>query len=587
MTSHSCRRKRRPTTRSSRCVFRPAFERLEDRSLMAILYGATGGEVNSDLYMIDTATGATTSIGPIGFAVTGLAVDPNSGTLYGSTSLLSPNSPKSLITINKTTGAGTLVGPVVIPGEEVADLTFDAAGTLYGWTEMFKDDLVTINTATGAATAVGNSGIFTFGSGIADVSGTLYYSGDGVTGALRTVDKTTGLTTVVTLNGAPVNLHGAPSNADGIAAMAVDPASGVLFAVALNDSDEIHPAYLVTINTATGQVTTIGALPNDFDAIAFDSAPVVVPNTPPDAGVSGPSTGVRGQPLTYQIIATDQELADLDAGVSVVVNWGDGSPTQSFTVNSSTSQPLSLVHSFITSKTYTITVTATDQHGGTDTATQTVSITTVGIQDDPVYGGKMLVVGGTQGNDQIVLNPSQGVKVQINGKSQGNFAPTSRVVVYGQDGNDNIQVAGGVRLPAWLYGGNGNDRLKGAKGNDFLFGGAGNDNLHGGQGNDVLVGDLGADRLVGEAGNDVLIAGSVSATLADTAIQSLVDTWAKSGKSVTDNDNLKTGLGVTDDSDPDKLTGAAGVDSFFYQAGVDVATDLDHQAFSKPKPKKK
>src|SRR4029079_11841481 len=129
---------------------------------------------------------------------------------------------------------------------------------------------------------------------------------------------------------------------------------------------------------------------------------------------------------------------------------------------------------------------------------------------------------------QITLNPSHGVKVLMNGKSQGNFAPTSRVVVYGQDGNDNIQVAGGVRLPAWLYGGNGNDRLKGGKGNDFLFGGAGNDNLLGGQGNDLLVGDVGADRLIGEAGNDILAAGSLSQTLTDSAIKSLVDTWAKS-----------------------------------------------------------
>jgi hypothetical protein len=32
----------------------------------------------------------------------------------------------------------------------------------------------------------------------------------------------------------------------------------------------------VTIDTATGLVTTIGSLPVDFDAIAFDNAPVVV-----------------------------------------------------------------------------------------------------------------------------------------------------------------------------------------------------------------------------------------------------------------------------------------------------------------------
>jgi Ca2+-binding RTX toxin-like protein len=144
-----------------------------------------------------------------------------------------------------------------------------------------------------------------------------------------------------------------------------------------------------------------------------------------------------------------------------------------------------------------------------------------------------------------------------------------------------------VRLSTWLYGGNGNDYLKGGNGNDFLFGGAGKDNLLGGQGDDVLVGNLGADWLLGEAGNDILVAGSLSATLTKPAIKSLVDTWLKSGKSVTDSDNLKTGLGVTEDSDPDKLTGSAGVDCFFYQAGVDVATDLDRLAPAKPKQNKK
>src|SRR4029453_7711549 len=111
-----------------------------------------------------------------------------------------------------------------------------------------------------------------------DVNGTLYYSGDGVFGELRTVDKSTGLTTVV------ATLTGAPGNTDGIAAMSAHSDTGVLFAVALNDSDVIHPAYLVTINTSTGEVTIIGELLNDFDAIAFDTPPVVVGY--PDLGPS-------------------------------------------------------------------------------------------------------------------------------------------------------------------------------------------------------------------------------------------------------------------------------------------------------------
>jgi Ca2+-binding RTX toxin-like protein len=212
-----------------------------------------------------------------------------------------------------------------------------------------------------------------------------------------------------------------------------------------------------------------------------------------------------------------------------------------------------------------------------------VSITPTAIQDDPLNSGKkMLVVGGTQGNDKIVLNPSKGIKVLIGGKTQGNFAPTSRIVVYGQAGNDDIQVAGAVRLAAWLYGGEGNDRLKGAKGHDLLFGGLGKDNLLGGQGNDLLVGDAGVDRLVGEAGDDILIGGSVTLADGDNSLKLIMAEWAKPTKFEDRVNAVKTTLVVAHDSDADKLTGSSGLDWFFYD-GLDVVTDLD---VAKPKKKK-
>src|SRR5262249_49314695 len=62
--------------------------------------------------------------------------------------------------------------------------------------------------------------------------------------------------------------------------------------------------------------------------------------------------------------------------------------------------------------------------------------------------------------------------VTRNGLSQEVLAPAgtsfSRVVVYAGPGNDDGTVAGSITLPAWLYGGDGNDRLKGGNGNNVL-----------------------------------------------------------------------------------------------------------------------
>lgn len=50
----------------------------------------------------------------------------------------------------------------------------------------------------------------------------------------------------------------------------------------------------------------------------------------------------------------------------------------------------------------------------------------------------------------------------------------------------------------------GNDKLRGAEGDDTLFGETGDDTLHGGDGEDVMDGGVGNDKLFGGAGNDVM-----------------------------------------------------------------------------------
>jgi len=107
------------------------------------------------------------------------------------------------------------------------------------------------------------------------------------------------------------------------------------------------------------------------------------------------------------------------------------------------------------------------------------------------------------------------------------------VVVPGQDpvtfGSDDVQTVlfvGGAGndafvnltdLPAFAFGGFGNDlliagsagnTLIGDDGNDTLIGGAGDDTLIGAVGNDILAGQAGDDTLIGGAGTDIVFGGA-------------------------------------------------------------------------------
>ena len=58
-----------------------------------------------------------------------------------------------------------------------------------------------------------------------------------------------------------------------------------------------------------------------------------------------------------------------------------------------------------------------------------------------------------------------------------------------------------------MYGGIGNDKLKGYTGNDTLKGGSGDDTLYGYEDNDYVYGGKGDDTLNGYTGNDTLKGG--------------------------------------------------------------------------------
>ena len=181
---------------------------------------------------------------------------------------------------------------------------------------------------------------------------------------------------------------------------------------------------------------------------------------------------MRGQPLTLAASFTDLgpfahtlNWRVQDSGGGAVAGSSQGT-TFGFTPTSAGN--------------YTAVFTVTDDVGGAATRSQVFTVKVVDVQPDPRDGTHViLAVGGSLGNDDITISPggSNGqLAVTLNGSSLGSFAAPggtsfSRVSVFAQAGDDDIQVAGGITLPAWLYGGDGDDRLKGGGGDDVLLGG--------------------------------------------------------------------------------------------------------------------
>src|SRR5262249_36229421 len=137
-----------------------------------------------------------------------------------------------------------------------------------------------------------------------------------------------------------------------------------------------------------------------------------------------------------------------------------------------------------------------------------------------------------------------------------------------------------VTRTIWMYGGDGNDRLKAGNGSCVMLGGAGNDLLVGGDGRDLMIGGEGADRMGGNAADDILIAGSTAFDADATALAAILAEWTSTRDYATRRANITgpttTGVNGTyflrsggssptvfDDGAEDVLTGSLGQDWFF------------------------
>jgi hypothetical protein len=252
--------------------------------LAGTIFAASGsGGGAGSLYTL-APTGAGTLVGALvdatgaAYGLTGLAFDPITGFLYGSTANQSPTARGHLVRVDSATGLVTDIGAFGILST-FADITFGPTGILYGWEAAGSHNMYTINTATGAATLVGSSGNPGFGGGAlaANAAGVIYSMPNSATnppGTLQTVSPTTGaLTFVANLSGAPLLSFGG---------MVINAASfdefGVLWGINTAQGGAFN-THLVTINPATGEITDAGRSVDRLDAIAIRQGIIPEPST--------------------------------------------------------------------------------------------------------------------------------------------------------------------------------------------------------------------------------------------------------------------------------------------------------------------
>jgi Ca2+-binding RTX toxin-like protein len=319
--------------------------------------------------------------------------------------------------------------------------------------------------------------------------------------------------------------------------------------VAARTFDLVH-AYV-----AAGTPTMVVTITNDDGQSVTDTlALTVIDNLPPVITFGGPFTTTRGHDQPFVFTTADPNLTDQNGPFTLLIDWGDGTPLEVFE-DAGANQ--SVPHAYQTVGQYTITASAIDPLGMTSElpATATVAVERFGLQADPLNPeNTALVVGGTDGNDQIYLRKTgdpQVVIIKINENEQSmRVTPNlgevvQRFVIYGLGGDDLIEVDTGFTIPTMLFGGDGNDRIKGGAAADIIDGGAGNERIDGNGGRDLIIGGLGADDLHGVGDDDILIAGRTAYDGNLAALDAVMSEWNSARDYATRLKNLSSAATAT------------------------------------------
>jgi alpha-tubulin suppressor-like RCC1 family protein len=333
--------------------------------------------------------------------------------------------------------------------------------------------------------------------------------------------------------------------------------------------------FLVTATDAAGHSTQV---PVSFVTDGFFTFVPNLPTAVPALNVNDPLAGTA--PVTVTVAASTG-LLSLTTKAGLTMLRGDGANDTSLQFRGT----LTAVNNALAGLRYTSSVTVISLPSGSITMTATrgavTSTSTVyfGVNksgtagvtaDGTLTGTRMLVVLGTDGPDVITVRPvgtsSTSYTVTINGSSQVFSGITGRVVNFGFDGDDTIDLTGVLSM----------SRLDGGLGNDILLGGSANDWFNGGDGADFIAGGLGADDINGGLGNDILSDGSVGLRNTSTTLRAVLDRWAAiANPSDADYASVIADLAfVVDNASADILRGQEGTDWFWSSTANAAVVDI-------------
>jgi Ca2+-binding RTX toxin-like protein len=179
--------------------------------------------------------------------------------------------------------------------------------------------------------------------------------------------------------------------------------------------------------------------------------------------------------------------------------------------------------------------------------------------------GDVITIRGTSAGEALAIG-TKGASLNNDTDVDVTFTPMPNTIeLGGGGGNDTLSARGGFGSgqvfahAVTLRGDGGDDNLSGSNFGDLLVGGAGADVATGNAGADEIRGEDGNDQLRGNDGNDLLVGGAG----ADAHI------------GAAGNDTLEAADGQADTS----LSGGAGTDTCFFDAGIDpqrVGVEIQH-----------